>query len=90
MAVVGSRVTVGTSAALLASGAGTDTAQGVSALVNNRGAASVDLGGSSVTTGNGYELEAAKSVSIALQPEEELYAVAASGTVSVHVLKVSA
>lgn len=90
MAVVGSRVTVTTAATLLASGVGTDSVEGVSALVTNRGAASVALGGSGVTSGVGYELEAAKSVSVELASGEELHAIAASGTVAVHVLKVSA
>lgn len=65
----------------------TDNVAGSSILVTNRHpSASVDLGGSDVATGAGYELKAGESVTIDLD-SEGAYAVAAAGTAPVHVLE---
>lgn len=67
-----------------------DSREANSFLLTNRHATeSVDLGGSAVTTGNGYELKAGESIELTLTGRDnDLYAVAAAGkTVSVHVLK---
>ncbi len=59
-----------------------------SILATNRHATvSVYLGPSGVDS-TGYEIKAGESVSIDLYPGESIYAVAASGTVTVHVLEV--
>jgi hypothetical protein len=51
-----------------------------SILVRNRGAVSVWLGASAVTTGTGFELAAGDFQTIMLDPGEVLYATATSGT----------
>lgn len=81
----GSRVTVTTAATLLASGPGSpnDT---TGCAVQNMGAAAVDIGGSGVTSGAGFPLAAGASLGVDLGPTDKLYAIAASGTVSVAVL----
>lgn len=83
MSVSGRRVTVTTTATLLS----TATVSGQSIAVTNKGAAAVDLGGSTVATGAGYSLAVDATASTDLDPGEELYAIAASGTVDVHVLE---
>ncbi len=60
---------------------------GKSLAVTNRGAAAIDLGGSTVTTGAGYELQAGKTVNIDLVTGDSLWAVTASGSVVCHVLE---
>lgn len=87
MALSGRRVSVGTSATPLTTSA-TDLVAGQSLLVHNpaTNSASVDLGASSVTTGAGFALAPGESVSIDTFGDV-LYAVAASGTVTVHVLE---
>lgn len=84
MAARGIRVTVATSATKL-NGASSDSVAGQSFLVRNRGAASVFLGGSTVTTAAGYELLADES--LALDVNEDVYGICASGTVECHVLE---
>lgn len=84
MAAKGTRVSVATTATKLNSAAG-DGYAGQSLLVRNRGAASVFLGASDVTTATGYELLADES--LALDLNEDVYAICASGTVACHVLE---
>ena len=58
--------------------------------VYNNGSATVYLGGSGVTTSNGYPLAAGEHMGADLDfREEAIYAVCASGTVEVRVLEVS-
>lgn len=90
MAVVGRRVSVGTSATKLNSADG-DSVAGSSLLIHNKDASvSVFLGGAEVTaTGGsvGCELEAAAAVPADISAGDNLYAIAASGTVRVDVLE---
>lgn len=84
--VRGSRVTVTTTATQLT---GTvNTREKGAALVRNRGAVSVDLGGPDVVTGAGFQLDAGETVPIDVDSGngDLLYAVTASGTCVVHVL----
>lgn len=82
----GERVTVGTTAARLDTGAG--SGYGHSAvLIRNRGTVTVDLGGASVASGSGFGLDAGESVSVDLIAGDPLYGIVASGTCVVHVLQ---
>jgi hypothetical protein len=97
MAVVQSRVTVGTSATLLASGPalgkqpGEDFSNYKFTLKNLTGTASVFLGGSDVTTSGGtggLQWDAADGPGyFELEPGETLYGIVASVSQVVHVLK---
>ena len=87
MAVVGARVTVNTTATLIAS----EAAAGPNVtptLIKNPGASAVYLGGSGVTAAAGFELAAGEVVAIDLS--EDMYAITASGTQVVHVLSTRA
>ena len=87
MAIGHERVSVGTTATLLSSAyAGRD---GQTVLVQNPAAgATVYLGGTDVTTSSyGYSLAGGTDVSIDLQNGESLYAVVASSTQTVNVLR---
>ena len=62
-----------------------DTAEGANVademravVVNNQSSVSIFLGGSDVTTGDGFELEAGASLSIDLERGDALYAIAGS------------
>lgn len=57
-----------------------------SALIRNRSAVSVDLGGSDVATGEGFEFGAGETVECPLVGRGVLYAVTASGTARLDVL----
>ncbi len=88
MAVVGKQVPVGTSPARLnspSSGAG-DPTQGSSLVVF--GPAVFTLGGPSVTAAGGCVVPVNLPVAVDLGPGEDIYAVAASGSVTVQVLEV--
>lgn len=90
MAVKGSRISVTTGATLVSTAAGAtgEAMAGARVLVRNRHATvSVSLGGSTVTAAAGFELLAGEFVAIDLDAGEKLYAAAASGTVTVHVLE---
>lgn len=88
MAAKGSRIAVGTNPTRISTQP-TDRVGGSALLVRNAHAsASVDLGGEDVATGEGFELAASESTAVDLDARESLYAVAASGTVTVHVLEV--
>ncbi len=88
MAVVGKQVAVGTSPAKLnspSSGAG-DPTQGSSLVVI--APAVVSLGGPTVTATAGFVVPASLPVAVDLGTGEDIYAVAASGSVTVQVLEV--
>lgn len=88
MATAGTRVTVTTSPTRLDIDQ-TDLAEAVALLVRNRGSATVDLGGDTVASGAGFRLDAGETVSVRAESYEVgVYAVAATGTVTVDVLQV--
>lgn len=78
----GRRVQVGTEPTLLSSSAG-KVGEKRAIYFKNKGAASVDIGGADVATGEGYELEAGEGISLDVLGRDDPYAVAASGTVRV-------
>ena len=90
MAVVGARVSVATTATRL----DTSTAGGMgssSLLVKNKGANSIYLGGSGVTTATGYELGTGDSISVDLKASDAgLYGIVAAATETAHVLQIGA
>jgi hypothetical protein len=90
MAVVGARVTVAATATALVVADPLDQGGVVCAIKNPTGGVTVDLGGSAVTTGTGFALAGGESASVDLQGGESLYAITASGTQVIHVLKSSA
>lgn len=77
------RVTVGTTPVIIVSSDG----DGVSALVRNRGAASIFVGDSPVTTSTGYELLPSDAMALDLAPGEVLYGISGSAGQAVHVLR---
>jgi len=92
MAITGLRITVGTSATLLTPSAFTNSIssnqQGISLLVQNPSSVTVFLGGADVTTTTyGFALSANQSIAIDLNSDELLYAVVASSTQTVNVLR---
>lgn len=93
MAVQGAQVSIGTTATALNVGAG--DAMGLRVKNKATAAASVFLGDATVTTSGGtagYELEPGEAVnvdaSVLSGGSEVLYGVVASGSVTVHVLRV--
>jgi hypothetical protein len=83
MAITASRVTVTTSATLIAA----SDADGSSVVVRNPvGGATVDVGPAAVASGSGFQLLAGESVALDLAPGETLYGIAGSGTQAIHVL----
>lgn len=84
MAVTATRVTVATTAILLAS-----DNDGGSILIKNTGAGSIYLGPSDVTSATGYELLTLMAVSIDLW-SEAVYAISASGSNVAAVLRTGA
>lgn len=87
MAAKGDQVAVVTTATRLDTGTAGNMARS-SCLVRNRGAVPVYLGGLTVTTANGFQLDPAESVAVDLAPGDALYGVVASGSASCHVLQV--
>jgi hypothetical protein len=81
--VIAARVTVTTSPTIISQ----NSSDVGPLLIKNKGAASVFLGGASVTPETGYELEAAEAVSITLGSNEAIYGIVASGTVVLHKLE---
>jgi hypothetical protein len=75
MALDAMRVNVGAVAVALNPAQDSDYRQGMSIVITNRGADSVDLGGSAVATGAGYELGSGETFTADLQTGEVLYAV---------------
>ena len=87
MTIQSAEVTVATTATALhaAEEVGSDP---ISLVVNNIGASTIYVGGSDVTTSNGYPIAAAGSLTIdRLSPGERLYGIVASGTVLARVLR---
>jgi hypothetical protein len=78
-------VTVGTTPTLIVSGRAGDNYSGASVVV--RPAATVFLGGPDVTTGVGYSVVAGGEMAVDLGDGDDLYAVVASGTTTVDVLR---
>lgn len=69
MAAVGKRQTVGAAAAII-------VPAGMRGILRNQdGANSVDLGGSGVTAGNGFELKFGQTVEIVARMGEDVYAI---------------
>lgn len=92
MAINGLRVTVGTTATLLTPTTFADAIksnqQGISLLVQNPTTTTIFLGGLDVTTTTyGFALAANQSIAVDLSADELLYAVVASGTQTVNVLR---
>jgi hypothetical protein len=77
------QVSVGTTATVLA--AATDFDQTV--WLHNSGGGVVYLGASNVTTSNGYKLDNGDKLTVTVGDSEALYAVTASGTQTVAVLR---
>lgn len=87
MAVTHSRVSVGTTATKLTSDYDGKDGQTIN-VQNPSGGADVYLGGEGVTTTSyGYLLKADTSFSIELQDDEKLYAVVASSTQTVNIIR---
>lgn len=85
MAATSARISVGTSAVTLAA----DVDSGA-ALIRNRGTGAVYLGDASVTSSTGFQVDPGETVPVDLFPGDTLYAVSASGSNVVHVLRVGA
>lgn len=82
MAVSSAVVAVGTTAtALNAASTG-----GVRLYIKN-GDTAIDLGSSTVTSGSGYQLASSGTLVVELGPGDVLYAITASGTSNVQVLR---
>lgn len=94
MPSLASRPTIATTATLIASNTVSDSSnaadyRAVSFLIKNIDGATVFLGGSGVTTANGFQWSPADGVlTIDLEPGESLYGVVASGTNVLHALQV--
>lgn len=87
MPVSSSRVTVTTAATqLVAVVPSYNRVQ--SALVRNRAAVSVFIGGPGVTTGTGFELEPGDAATLDMNADDALWGIVATGTAEVAVLKV--
>ena len=87
MAISHARVSVGTTATKLTSDYDGKDGQTINVQVPTAGA-TVYLGGEGVTTTSyGYELLAGTSFSVELQDDEKLYAVVASSTQTVNVIR---
>lgn len=87
MALTGRRVTV-TDVATRIDAADTNNSTPRSLTVKNAGSAAIDIGGSTVTSGTGYELAAGASISLDLEPFETLHGIApALASQPIHVLE---
>jgi hypothetical protein len=76
------QVTITTTAGIIASANSYKTIY-----LHNLGSGSIYLGGSNVTTSNGYKMDNGDKLSIVIGDLEALYGVAASGTHTLAVLK---
>jgi len=66
---------------------GTQYSDGSTVVIRNRGTSSVYFGGSDVTTATGFQLDTGESISFDLGVGENVYAVTAGGTETLHVLQ---
>jgi hypothetical protein len=88
MPIKAARITV-TDAATAIAGDEDETLEPATLIVRNRGSESVDLGGSNVTSGAGFELKTTEREEITLARGEQLFGIAATGkSVRIDVLKV--
>lgn len=87
MAVRSAQVTVDAVRDILADGSADDTRSDFSVVLTNRGTVPVFVGGSDVTTSNGFELEPGGVVSALLVGGESLYGVTAASSARVDVLR---
>lgn len=85
MAATSSRFVVGTTAALIAA-----DADAGAALIRNRGTGAVYFGDATVTSSTGFQVDPGETIPVDLFPGDALYAVSASGSNVVHVLRVGA
>ena len=81
------QVSVGTTATLLVAANFMDQTAYVHNMAHGGGNPSIYLGNANVNTSNGFELDAGSYITIGVGDNEALYAVCASGTVNVSVLK---
>jgi hypothetical protein len=89
VAVVSASVSVGTSATALST-AGTDDRPGESLQFTTPASPVIYVGGSNVTSSNGYALAVSTEYFYDLQGGETLYAAVASGSTSLPVLRTGA
>ncbi len=80
------RVNVGTAPTLLDPAVSNPESAGVLA-IRNLGTVPVFIGAAEVTAGTGWEVGPAESLSIEFSAHSDIYAVAASGTQSVQILR---
>lgn len=95
MAVAATRVDVTSTATSVASVTAGETIEAADykarryLIKNKTGTASVFIGGSGLTTGNGFEWEVGDgALTVDLEAGETLYAIVATGTQTLHVLQV--
>lgn len=89
MAVDSDRVTVTDTATKISAVDGSPVAGHSLTVINRHATDSIDLGGSGVVSGAGFELKASENVTVDLSEGEELFGIAAAaGSVEVHVLYV--
>ena len=81
------QISVGTTATLLVAATAFDQTAYVHNMAHGGGNPAVFLGDATVTAANGFELDAGDTITIGVGDHEALYAIAASGTVAVSVLK---
>lgn len=86
MAVSQSRVTVGTSVTLIGSPE-TDGDRRSSVIIRNRGSVSIFIGGSGVTSTNGFQLDAGESITAEFIASDSIYAVTSTGSAICHILQ---
>ena len=85
MAIKSAVVSVGTAAVQL-NAPDADSQAGESVVIYNAGTAAIYLGGSAVTSAAGFPLGGSATIAITLDGGENIFAIAASGTVSTNVL----
>lgn len=78
MAVKGARIALTNAVAPLNVNAAGDVTPGQSILITNRSAVTIDIGGSDVTSGAGYPVDAGDSFSAVLEHGEIVYAIGPS------------
>ena len=82
-----SQATITATAAAIVDGSAGNNGYPLSATVKNSGATTMYVGGSDVTNSNGFAVGAGEAVSVDLV-NDILYAVTASGTTTVQILRV--